>query len=61
MAKNSRVAIIFDGRKWFLRRIRCIEHDLERDEKVYRCDKPIGTAEPFMAKILTAIVSGFKP
>lgn len=36
-----RVAIIFDGEKWHVRRIRIIEHDLSRDEKVYRCDKPI--------------------
>ena len=37
----ERIAIIFDGERWHVRRIRVIEHDLDRDEKVYRCDKPI--------------------
>ena len=37
-----RCAIIFDGAHWYVRRIRSIEHDLNRDEKVYRCDAPIG-------------------
>lgn len=36
-----KVAIIFAGEKWYVRRIRVIEHDLRTDEKVYRCDKPI--------------------
>jgi len=35
------VAIIFDGRRWYIRRIRVIEHDGIRDEMVYRCDRPI--------------------
>lgn len=30
--------------KWFVRRIRIVEHDMDRDEKVYRCDLPIGAA-----------------
>jgi hypothetical protein len=38
----SKVAIIFDGEAWFVRSIRTIEHDLDLDEKVYRCDTPIG-------------------
>lgn len=36
-----KVAIVFDGEAWHVRRIRSSEHDLDRDEKVYRCDKPI--------------------
>lgn len=39
--RPPRVAIIFDGSAWHVRRIRVIEHDLDRDEKVYRCDVPI--------------------
>lgn len=39
---KERIAIVFDGKKWFVRHIRVIVHDLERDEKVYKCDKPIG-------------------
>lgn len=34
--------IIFDGEAWFERRVRVIEHDLTRDEKVYRCSKHLG-------------------
>lgn len=41
-SKAERFAIVFNDGKWFVRHIRLIEHDLERDEKVYRCDKPIG-------------------
>lgn len=39
--KPRRVLIVFDGEAWFVRRVRLIEHDGVRDEKVYRCDKPI--------------------
>lgn len=43
MAKRkNRVALIFDGEGWYVRRIRVVEHDLDKDEKVYRCDLPIG-------------------
>lgn len=37
----NRIAIVFDGEKWHVRRIRVIEHDMGMDEKVYRCDEPI--------------------
>jgi hypothetical protein len=42
-ARKNRVAIVTDGDGWYVRRIRVIEHDLDRDEKVYRCDIPVGT------------------
>jgi len=38
----KRVVIVFDGECWFLRRLVCIEHALNRDEKIYYCDKHIG-------------------
>jgi hypothetical protein len=38
---GRRLAIIFDGARWHVRSIRLIEHDLDLDEKIYRCDKPI--------------------
>ena len=41
MSADQRLAIVFDGENWHVRSIRLIEHDLDRDEKVYRCDKPI--------------------
>lgn len=40
---RRRFAIVFDGRRFHVRRIRVIEHDLARDEMVYRCDKPIAS------------------
>jgi hypothetical protein len=46
-----RKAIIFDGRKWHVRRIREIEHNLDRDEKVYRCDKPISNDHATLADV----------
>ena len=36
---TDRLLIVFDGSAWFVRRVRVIEHDLDLDEKVYRCDK----------------------
>lgn len=38
---RARIAIVSDGAKWYVRRIRLVEHDQVRDEKVYRCDRPI--------------------
>lgn len=37
-----RVAIVFDGFHWFVRRIRLIEHSLNSGETVYYCDQPLG-------------------
>jgi hypothetical protein len=39
---KTRLLIVDDGSDWFVRQVRLIEHDLTRDEKVYRCDKHIG-------------------
>jgi hypothetical protein len=41
-AAKDRFLIVFDGESWFVRHVRAIEHDLDRDEKVYRCDAPVG-------------------
>lgn len=40
--EQKRIAIVFDGSAWFVRKIKTIEHDLEKDHKVYRCDKHLG-------------------
>lgn len=40
----KRGLIVFDGSKWYVRRLVIIEHDLFRDYKIYHCDKPIGRA-----------------
>jgi hypothetical protein len=42
MKPGERVVLVYDGNLWFARHLRVIEHDLDRDEKVYRCDAPIG-------------------
>jgi hypothetical protein len=49
--RRSRKAIIFDGEKWHVRRIRLIEHDGHRDEKVYRCDKPLSNDHETLAQV----------
>jgi len=38
----KRIAITFDGTSWFIRRIAVIEHDLEHDDMIYRCDLHLG-------------------
>lgn len=38
-----RLAIVSDDDgKWYIRRIRVVEHNLTDDEKVYHCDKHLG-------------------
>lgn len=39
--EDRRVLIVFDGHKWHVRRLACITHDLERNEKIYTADMPI--------------------
>jgi hypothetical protein len=43
---DQRLAIVFDGTAWHVRRVRLIEHDVDRDEQVYRCDEPIANDLP---------------
>ena len=38
----QRSLIVFDGTAWLIRNVRLIEYDLDRDERVYRCDKHLG-------------------
>lgn len=38
-----KIAIVTDGKAWFVRRIASSTHDAIHDEKIYYCDKPIGT------------------
>ena len=61
MAKRGtlRVVIVWDGLTWYVRRLRVLEHDLDRNEKVYRCDMPIAndceTGEDALRAALEAI------
>jgi hypothetical protein len=39
---DNRVAIVCDEKgNWFVRHIRTVVHDGEKDEYIYYCDKPI--------------------
>ncbi|HYX21033.1 MAG TPA: hypothetical protein VFA98_09345 [Thermoanaerobaculia bacterium] len=42
MKPGERIVLVYNGNHWFARHLRVVEHDLDRDEKVYRCDAPIG-------------------
>lgn len=54
MAKRYLIANDESG-KWFIRRIRVVEHDLYKDEKVYRCDMPIGRAHDSLPEAVEAL------
>lgn len=55
MKSDERIAIIFDGTKWYVRGIRVIEHDLTKDEKVYRCNTPLANALPTLAEVVAFV------
>lgn len=41
-SSGARVLVAGDGERWYVRRVASVTHDLERDEKVYRCDAHLG-------------------
>jgi hypothetical protein len=51
MRPHRRIAIIFDGNAWHVRRIRSIVHDLRHDEMVYRCDQTISDDHLMLADV----------
>lgn len=51
MTQSRRIAIVFDGSKWHVRRIRLIELDLDKMEMVYRCDDPISNDHATLADV----------
>lgn len=53
----DKVAIVFDGQAWHVRRVRLIEHDLDRDEKIYRCDLPIVNDCGSLAEAVAALIT----
>ena len=40
--ENERFLIAFDGTAYYIRSIATVEYRLDRREKVYVCDQPIG-------------------
>lgn len=58
---KRRIAIVFDGHRWHVRRIRVIERDLERDETVYRCDKPIANDLPNVIEAVRRVRPSWVP
>lgn len=61
---ERRVLIVWDGAGWYARRVRCIEHALDVDEKVYRCDAHLGgpfdTADEAVAALRESGLLPFK-
>jgi len=55
MKKLPRLLIVCDGEAWYVRRLVTITHDLERDEKNYRCDKPIGSRCATLAEAVAVV------
>jgi hypothetical protein len=37
-----RVVIVYDGRRWYMRRLDVSRHDLDDDEMIYHCDLHLG-------------------
>jgi hypothetical protein len=51
----KRIAIVNDGKNWFVRRIASSIHDGESDEMVYFCDEPIeGSHISLASAVVTA-------
>lgn len=46
-----RKAIVFHDGRWYVRRIRVVEYDLDRDEKVYRCDQHISGPHELLSDV----------
>jgi hypothetical protein len=55
--RPPRLLIAFDGWNWYIRRIKLVEHDIQHDEKVYRCDRPIGKP---CATLLDAVLAVYR-
>ncbi len=51
----GRILIVFDGSAWFIRAVRLIEHDLDNNEKIYRCDAPLGGPFTTLDEAVTAV------
>lgn len=39
LKRGDRVLLVCDGEAWFVRHVRSIVHDGDRDEMVYHCDE----------------------
>lgn len=49
---QGRILIVSDDDgNWYVRAVRLVEHDLDNDEKVYRCDQPIGGKYKSLAEV----------
>lgn len=42
ISRRHKILVVFDGKAWFIRRVRSITHDLIWNQKVYRCDEHLG-------------------
>lgn len=49
--KRGRKLIVFDGNAWFVRRVVMVRYNLDLDEKVYHCDKPLSGPHTSLADV----------
>lgn len=47
----ERIVIVCDGTAWHVRRLLTITHDLDNDQRIYRCDEPISSDHPTLADV----------
>lgn len=52
---KKRALIVFDGKAWFVRRVRAIEHALDVDEKVYHCDAHLSGPHDTVDEAVTSL------
>jgi hypothetical protein len=58
----TRVAIVCDEDcNWYVRRIREVRYDWGRDERVYYCDRPIGTRFDTLDEACDAAIAAQEP
>jgi hypothetical protein len=50
-AGKVRIAIVYDGCMWYVRRIATIEFNLDQRRTIYHCDKPISSDHPTLADV----------
>jgi hypothetical protein len=59
--KPKKILAFFDGEKWYIRRVKYNYHDIDKDEKIYICDKPLAndllSVDAMYAEL---VIMGFK-
>ena len=58
--KLPRILIAFDGKRWHVRRVKRVSHDLALDEMVYHCDMPVTNDHPTLKAAISTLPSTYK-